>query len=119
VINLVQKYCVAVETQCIASLHVLDLGCGKGAVSILFRKELLKKFGQAGMELIDETVNQYSDYFDSAKEKENIEIRCNELKAKYPEKSSLFETYMKNQAKEYDALENEIDGSIMVLKIKR
>jgi hypothetical protein len=26
---------------------------------------------------------------------------------------------MKNQAKEYDALENEIDGSIMVLKIKR
>jgi len=84
--------------------------------SILPRKELLKQFGQAGMELIDESVGQYSEWMDSTKEMENMLIRCNELRTKYPEKSSLFENYIQNQASEYDVLENEMTGSIMVLK---
>jgi hypothetical protein len=79
----------------------------------LFRKELLKQFGQARMELIDEIVDKYSDY---SKEFENIVIRCNELKTKCPEKSSLFENYTKNQASECDVLENKMIVSVMVLK---
>ena len=80
------------------------------------RKELLKQFEQAGMELIDETVDKYSDFFSSAKEMENIEIRCNELKTKYPEKSYLFENYAQNQVAEYDVLENKLTSSVMVCK---
>ena len=82
----------------------------------MLRKELLKQFGQAGMELVDETVGQYGQWADSAKEMEKMQIRCNELKVKYPEKASLFENYLQNQASEYDVLENEMGGSIMVLK---
>ncbi|MCL2289483.1 MAG: methyltransferase domain-containing protein [Bacteroidetes bacterium] len=83
---------------------------------ILPRKELLKQFEQAGMELIDETVGEYSEWMDSAKDMENMLIRCNELKTKYPEKSYLFENYLQNQASEYDVLENKMIGSAMVLK---
>ncbi|MCL2072635.1 MAG: class I SAM-dependent methyltransferase [Marinilabiliaceae bacterium] len=81
-----------------------------------FRKDLLKQFEQAGMELVDETVGQYGEWADIAKDMEKIVSRCNELKAKYPEKSSLFENYAQNQASEYDMLENEMSGSIVVLK---
>lgn len=83
---------------------------------ILHRKELLRQFEQAGMKLIDETVYKYSEVADSAQEMEKISIRCNELKIKHPEKSSLFENYVRNQASEYDVLENKMDGSMMVVK---
>jgi ubiquinone/menaquinone biosynthesis C-methylase UbiE len=83
---------------------------------LVTRSELLRQFGQSGMELIDETTGNYSDFADSAAEMENIEKRCNELKAKYPEKSSLFQNYAQNQASEYDILENKVSGAIMVLK---
>jgi len=85
---------------------------------IMPRRELLSQFQQAGMKLIDETVGNYSEFADIAKEVENITIRCNELKTKYPEKSSLFENYAQNQVSEYDALENEMIGAVMVLKKK-
>jgi hypothetical protein len=49
---------------------------------------------------------------------ENITKRCRELKTIYPEKTSLFENYVQNQAAEYDALENKVSGSIMVLKLR-
>lgn len=83
---------------------------------ILPRKELLKQFVQAGMELVDETVGQYGEWMDSSKEMDMMQIRCNELKAKYPEKSYLFDNYLQNQDSEYDVLENEMIGSTMVLK---
>lgn len=83
---------------------------------LVTRKELLKQFGQAGMELIDETMGQHSDFADSAEDMENITKRCNELKIRYPEKTSLFENYVQNQASEYDVLENKVGGSIMVLR---
>ena len=84
--------------------------------SYMFRKDLLKQFEQAGMELVDEYPCKYGEIADIAKEMEKIVARCNELKAKHPEKSSLFENYAQNQAYEYDVLENEMGGSIMVLK---
>ena len=84
--------------------------------SYLPQKELLKQFENAGMELIDEIVCNYGEVADIAKEMENLSARCNELKAKYPEKSSLFDSYVQNQASEFDVLENKIGGSIMVLK---
>jgi len=84
--------------------------------SILTRKDLLKQFGQAGMKLIDEIADKYSAYADVTVEIENIMTRCNELKAKYPEKSSLFENYAQYQTLEYDLIENKMTGSVMVLK---
>ena len=87
---------------------------------LITREKLLKQFEQAGMELIDETVNRHSVFADCAKDKGNIVKRCNELKTKYPEKTSLFESYVQNQASEYGILENKVGSSIMVLKrVKR
>lgn len=83
---------------------------------LVTRKELLKQFEQAGMELIDEIGGKHSEFADSAQDMDNIVKRCGELKIKYPEKSSLFENYAQNQASEYDVLENKVDSSIMVLK---
>ncbi|WP_295937194.1 class I SAM-dependent methyltransferase [uncultured Alistipes sp.] len=83
---------------------------------LVTRKELLKQFAQAGMELVDETTGKHSDFADSAEDMENIVKRCNELKMEHPEKSSLFENYVRNQASEYDVLENKVGGSILVLK---
>jgi len=83
---------------------------------ILPRKELFKQFEQAGMKIIDETVGSYSEFADSAKEMDYMTKRCNELKTEFTEKSFLFENYVQNQASEYDALENKMSGSVMVLK---
>jgi len=80
---------------------------------ILPRKELLRQVGLAGMEVIDENSCKQED---SVIEFENLQKRCKELMTKYPEKSSLFEKYLQSQAAEYEALENEIIGSIMVFK---
>jgi len=84
--------------------------------SYLQRKELFNQFTQAGMELIDETAGKYGDFVDISKEVKSINLRCDELKIKYPEKSYLFENYAQNQVSEYDALDNKMSGSIMVLK---
>jgi len=84
----------------------------------VFRKDLLKQFEQAGMELTDETQCNYGEIADMANEEENISRRCNELKAKYPDKATLFENYIQNQATENDALENDLSGSTMVLRRK-
>ena len=82
----------------------------------LSRTELLKQFRRAEMEVIDEVAGKYSEYTDIAKEMENLAARCKELKEKHPEKASLFENYVQTQASEYGALENEMTGSIMVVK---
>jgi len=80
------------------------------------RKELLAQFDDAGMELIDETMCDYGEIADMAGEMNHIAKRCNELIAKYPEKASLFEGYIRNQASENVALENDLSGSTMVLR---
>jgi ubiquinone/menaquinone biosynthesis C-methylase UbiE len=86
--------------------------------AILHRQEILRQMEQVGMELVDEFTSEYNEFYDSAKEMENIVRRCEELKTKYPEKFSLFENYIQNQTVEYDVLENDVVGSIMVLKRK-
>ena len=80
------------------------------------KKALLSQFEKAGMELIDEIECKYGEISDTEKEMEDLTKRCKQLKAKYPEKSSLFDNFMENQASEFDALKNEMEGSIMVLK---
>jgi ubiquinone/menaquinone biosynthesis C-methylase UbiE len=94
----------------------VDDTCTFQRPALLSRKELLKQFGQAGMKLVDETVLKYGEIADSAQEMERMVKRCSELKTAYPEKSSLFDKYIQNQASEYDMLENKADGSVMVLK---
>ena len=83
--------------------------------SVLQRRELLEQVGQAGMELIDKNTHAPTN---SAEEFENLQKRCKELIAKYPEKTSLFENYLQSQAEEYDALENKMIGSVMVFRKK-
>ncbi len=78
-------------------------------------RELLAQVKDAGMELIDEHADvanseEYSEQF------ECIQNRCNELIAKYPNKSTLFEKYVQNQVDEYNAIENEMICVVMVLK---
>lgn len=80
--------------------------------AVLHRSELLKQIEQADMKLIDEDVDAS---IESAIEFENLQRRCMELIAKYPDKTSLFESYIKAQADEYEALESEMIGSIMVI----
>jgi cyclopropane fatty-acyl-phospholipid synthase-like methyltransferase len=84
--------------------------------AILHRWEILEQTEQAGMELVDEFIGEFSEFIDSAKELENIEKRCKELMLKYPGKRSLFENYIQNQAIEYEVLENRVIGSTMVFK---
>lgn len=79
------------------------------------RRELLEQIERAEMGLIDEHTDvanneEYSAQF------EHIQNRCNELIAKHPEKSALFENYVRNQVDEYNAMENEMICSMMVLK---
>ena len=86
--------------------------------AVLPLRELIKQVEQAEMELIDEFIGaanneEYTEQF------ENIQNRCRELIAKYPEKSSLFENYIQIQADEYDALENKMICSIMVFSNKK
>jgi ubiquinone/menaquinone biosynthesis C-methylase UbiE len=83
--------------------------------AVLPRRELLAQIEKSEMKLIDEFTGvanneEYTAQF------ENIRNRCRELMTKYPEKSSLFENYIQIQAREYDAMENEMICSMMVLK---
>jgi cyclopropane fatty-acyl-phospholipid synthase-like methyltransferase len=74
---------------------------------ILPHQEVLSQIKQAGMKLIDEHIEETDTY---AEEFENLQKRCRELIAKHPEKTVLFENYIKSQAEEYDVLENKIIG---------
>ena len=83
--------------------------------AVLPRRELFAQIQQAEMKLIDEFTGvagneEYTGQFD------NIQNRCKELMAKYPEKRLLFENYIQIQADEYYLMENEVICLIMVLK---
>ncbi len=80
------------------------------------RKDLLKQYEQAGMQLTDEIQCNYGEIANMNNEMDNISLRCTELKALYPEMSKLFENYIQNQAMENEALKNNLSGSTMVLK---
>jgi len=82
----------------------------------MFRKDLLKQFEQAGMELVDESECDYGEVIDIDNEMDKITRRCRELIVKYPGQASLFENYIRKQAFENDALDNDLSGSTMVLR---
>lgn len=83
----------------------------------IFRKDLLMQYEQAGMHLVDEIQCNYGEIANMDNEMENISRRCTELKALHPDMSGLFDNYIKNQATENEALENNLSGSTMVLKM--
>jgi len=80
---------------------------------VLHLRELLKQTQQAGMELIDECTDSPTNYGEDYK---NLKKRCEELMTKYPEKTSIFESYAHSQVDEYEALENRMICSMMVFK---
>ena len=49
---------------------------------------------------------------------ENLNKRCNELIEKHPDKSNLFENYIKKQEEENDVLETKVVCSTMVIRRK-
>jgi len=81
--------------------------------ALLSRRAIVAQIGQAGMVLVDEAVGGISD---GTQELENQQKRCKELIAKHPEKTTLFESYIQIQGEEYDALENKVIGTTMVVK---
>ncbi len=83
--------------------------------AVLPRRELLAQIKQAQMELVDE----YTDVANNqeyTKQFENIQNRCKELIAKYPNQRTIFENYIQIQAREYEEMENEMVCLTMVLK---
>jgi len=84
--------------------------------AVLPRRELLRQVEQAGMELIDEYIGGETFSAEYAEQFEKLQKRCKELMTKHPEKAALFENYIQTEAEEYDALENKMICSIMVMK---
>jgi cyclopropane fatty-acyl-phospholipid synthase-like methyltransferase len=81
------------------------------------RAVILKQVSDAGMRLIDEFIIGK----DSIKKSDDmilgkLETRCKELIEKYPEKSHLFNEYLKRQKEENAALEGEIVCATMIIK---
>jgi len=95
-----------------------DDNCEKDYPNVLRKSELLKQITDAGMELLDEISaddipgmdEDYDDQF------ENVQKRCMELAAKYPEDKDLFWGYIKKQKDEYAILSNEITPAILVIR---
>ncbi|SBV98251.1 class I SAM-dependent methyltransferase [uncultured Dysgonomonas sp.] len=84
--------------------------------SILNKEELLYQVEEAGMVICDE-IKAGQEVFDNNEEDLRLLVqRCEELKVKYPEKTSLFQSYIENQRKEYTTLEQDIICSIMLIK---
>ena len=81
--------------------------------AILSHRKILEQIEQAGMMLIDKCIVKETAY---AEEFENLQRRCNELIAQYPEHRVLFENYIQTEAKEYSALENDVVCLIMVVR---
>jgi len=81
--------------------------------AVLPYREIMNQIERAGMKLIEEYTEDTDAYAD---EFENLQKRCRELIAKYPEKTALFEDFIRVQAGEYDALENDIVGAVMVVR---
>ncbi|MFT3993611.1 MAG: class I SAM-dependent methyltransferase [Dysgonomonas sp.] len=86
--------------------------------SVLNKEEMLKQIEQSNMKIVDEIRADEETYEDNNEDLQLLTNRCNELIAKYPEKSSLFNEYIDNQSKEYSSFETNIICSIMILKRK-
>lgn len=91
---------------------------GISNASVLEKEELLHQVDKAGMMICDE-IRADQEVFDNNEHDLQLLVqRCEELKVKYPEKASLFQSYIENQRKEYTTLEKDIVCSIMLIKNK-
>jgi cyclopropane fatty-acyl-phospholipid synthase-like methyltransferase len=80
------------------------------------RGEILRKVRDAGMEIIDEVIFQGDEIKDADEQVfRKLKKRCRELIAAHPEKSRLFENYIRKQEEENDVLETKIVCSTMVI----
>ncbi|KNY28957.1 SAM-dependent methyltransferase [Pseudobacteroides cellulosolvens] len=81
------------------------------------REKWLTCFQNAGVRLLDERLNDEDEIISINHEQQSlIEKRANELKEKHPDKTYLFESYIRSQQAECDELENEISGVTMLLQ---
>jgi len=86
---------------------------------LLKRSELLSQVNQANMEIIDELLpaeNANAELHE--REFSLLKKRCDELAEKYPEKKSLFESYVQKQDEEYENLDTKIVSLTMAIKAK-
>ncbi len=83
----------------------------------LTREKWLTFFQKGSVKLLDEKFNQ-EDELNKINEKQQSFIvrRARELKDKHPEKTHLFESYVRSQQAECDELENEISGVTLLLQ---
>jgi len=99
---------------------VLDDGYmenGKKHPITLEKGELFSQISKAGMYIEQEyTGNEICIKDEFEEQLERIKARCNELIEKYPEKESLFRSYIEKQEVEYQNLENEITCATMVIR---
>jgi len=83
------------------------------------KESILKQITEAGMDFIDETVITRKEIIESdGYIFEKLKNRCNELIEKYPDKSKLFENYIKKQQKENDILATKVICSTMAIRKK-
>lgn len=85
--------------------------------TILKRSELLRQIELAEMKIAEELIpgeqeEVYEQEFDF------VELRCNELMEKYPDKKPLFESYVQRQIEEYNVLEVKVVALTMAIKEK-
>jgi len=74
-------------------------------------------FQNAGLKLLDERFNEADELENLNNEQQSsIEMRADQLKESYPDKTDLLESYIRSQQAECDALENEISGVTMLLQ---
>lgn len=85
---------------------------------LLKRGELLSQLQQAGVALIDEIeLNEPEEMCDEYdKEFCYIQQRCKELMEKHPDKTQLFEDYIKNQRREYNIMETSVVCWLALIK---
>lgn len=81
------------------------------------KSKWLSIFNNAGLRLIDEKLIAHDELCSINIEQQALIVkRANELMNLYPEKASLFESYIRSQQAECDELENEISGVTMLLQ---
>jgi len=75
-------------------------------------------FNDKGLKLIDEKIIEDEELASLNREQQELIIkRADELKKELPEKSYLFDSYIRSQQNECDELENEISGVTMLLQV--
>jgi len=83
----------------------------------LKRQVLLEHISDAGMKLVDEVIadkDQISQRDDDIFK--NLNMRCQELIQRHPDKKHIFHEYIKRQQEENEALEGELTCATMIVK---